>query len=127
LPAAGVRGIHARVQTEFILNAGLDESKSPKLTSNSQARRERCILVLNPINSAAINNRMKPPALHESPFVQLAAARARRNLRFVPLAGAEHLLHPSNPKSLARVRAAELAHWQATGGDFLNRLPTANV
>jgi len=115
------------VKTEFISSAGLDEAKSPKPAGISQARRKPPTAALNPINSLAINSRMKLPALHDSPFAQLAAARARRNLRFVPLAGAEHLLHPSNRQTLARLRAAELADWQNSGGDFLKRSPAANI
>jgi hypothetical protein len=115
------------VQTEFISNAGLDEAKSPKLARDSQARRGRSTPALNPIDPQAISHRMKLPVLHDSPFVQLASARARRNLRFVPLAGAEHLLYPSNRQTLARVRAAELADWQNSGGDFLKRSPAANI
>jgi len=115
------------VKTEFISNAGLDGIKSPKPAGFSQARRERSGPALNSINPLAINRRMKRPALHGSPFVQLAAARARRNLRLVPLAGAEHLLYPSNRQTLARVRAAELADWQNSGGDFLKRSPAANI
>jgi hypothetical protein len=108
------------VQTEFISNVGLDEIKSPKPNDNSQARREHSTPALNTIDAQAITHRMKPSALHASPFVQLAAARAKRNLRFVPLAGAEHLLYPCNRHTLARVRAAELADWQNSGGDFLS-------
>jgi len=114
------------VKTEFISNAGLDEIKSPKPGGNSQARRGRSP-ALNPINPLAITRRMSLPVLHGSPFAQLAAARARRNLRFVPLAGAEHLVYPSNRQTLARVRAAELAEWQNSGGDFLKRSPAANI
>ena len=117
------RSIHARVQTQLILNAGLDEIESPKFAGNSQARRERRIPALNSINPPAINRRMKLPAFHESPFAQLAAARARRKVRMVPLAAAEHLLYPANRQTLARVRAAELAEWQNSGGDFLRRSP----
>jgi hypothetical protein len=125
LSAPWVSGIHARVQTEFISSAGLDENKFPKPTAHSQAPRERRP-PLNPINLLAINGRMKLPALHDSPFVQLASARARRNLRFVAAAGAEHLLHPASRQILARLRAAEFADWQASGGDFLrNSAPTA--
>jgi hypothetical protein len=108
------------VQTDFISTVGLDEIKSPKPSHNSQARREHATPVLNSIDAQAINHRMKLPTLHASPFVQLAAARAKRNLRFVPLAGAEHLLYPCNRQTLARVRAAELADWQNSGGDFLS-------
>jgi hypothetical protein len=107
------------VKTEFISNAGLDGLESPKPTGISQARREPRSPALNSINPLAINRRMRPPVLHDSPFVQLAAARARRNLRFVPLAGAEHLLYPATRQTLARIRAAELADWEASGGDFL--------
>jgi hypothetical protein len=108
------------VQTEFISNADLDEIKSPKSSDNSQARRERSTPALNRIDAQAINHRMKVPAVHASPFVQLAVARAKRIVRFVPLAGAEHLLYPCNRQTLARVRAAELADWQNSGGDFLS-------
>jgi hypothetical protein len=114
------------VQTEFISNAGLDEIKSRKNGANSQARCERSRAALNSIDWLAINRRMKLPAPHASPFVQLAEARARRNLRLVPLAGAEHLLYPANRQTLARVRAAELADWQNSGGDFLKRSHAAN-
>ena len=69
---------------------------------------------------------MKLPVFHESPFAQLAAARVRRKLRLVALAGAEHLLYPANRQMLARVRAAELAEWQNSGGDFLKRSPAAH-
>jgi hypothetical protein len=110
------------VLTESISNADLDETKSRKTGNHSQARAG----ALNSINGSAINRRMKPPALHASPFVQLAAARARRNPRLVPLAGAQHLLYPANRQMLARVRAAELADWQNSGGDFLKRSPAAN-
>jgi hypothetical protein len=115
------------VKTEFISKAVLDKGKCPKPTEGSQARRERRITALNPINSLAINNRMKPLAPHESPLAQLAAARVRRNLRFIPLAGAEHLLHPATVKTIARMRAAELADWQASGGDFLTSPPSAKI
>jgi hypothetical protein len=101
----------------------LDEGKFPKPAANSQARREQRRPALNAINTLAINRRMKLPVLHHSPFVQLAAARARRKLRFVPRAGAEHLLHPASQQTLARIRAAEFADWQATGGDFLRSSP----
>jgi hypothetical protein len=111
------------VKTEFISNADLDETKFPKPGGNSQARRGQRSPTLNAIDPLAINRRMKLPVLHQSPFVQLAAARARRNLRFVPLAGAEHLVHPASQQTLARIRAAELADWQATGGDFLRSSP----
>jgi hypothetical protein len=107
------------VQTEFISNAGLDEINSPRPSADSQARRERSTPALNRIDAQAINHRMKLPALHASSFVELAAARAKR-LRIVPLAGAEHLFYPSNRQTLARVRAAELADWQNSGGDFLS-------
>jgi len=127
LSAQRVPGIHARVKTEFISNAGLDEGKFPKPAANSQARRGQRRPALNAINTLAINRRMKLPVLHDSPFVQLAAARARRNLRLVPLAGAEHVVYPSNRQTLARVRAAELAEWQNSGGDFLKRSPAANI
>jgi hypothetical protein len=110
------------VQTEFISNADLDVIKSRKTGGHSQARGG----ALNSINGPAINRRMKPPTVLASPFVQLAAARARRNLRLVPLAGAEHLLYPANRQTLARVRAAELADWQSSGGDFLKRSHGAN-
>jgi hypothetical protein len=113
------------VKTEFISNADLDEIKSPKTAGDSQARRGRRKPALNWINPLAINRRMRPPVLHESPFVQLASARARRSLRLVPLAGAEHLVHPASRQTLARIRAAEFADWQATGGDFLRRSPPA--
>jgi len=109
------------VQTEFISNADLDEIKCRKNGDHSQARGA----TLNSTNPLAINRRMKLPALHASPFVQLAAVRAKRNLR-VPLAGAEHQLYPANRQTLARVRAAELADWQNSGGDFLKRYPGAN-
>jgi hypothetical protein len=115
------------VKTEFISSAGLDEVKSPKTGGNPQARRDRPTPALNAINSLAINSRMKTPVLRDSPFVQLAAARAQRNLRFIPFAGAEHLLYPSNRETLARVRAAELADWQNSGGDFLKRSLAASL
>jgi hypothetical protein len=107
------------VQTEFISNADLDEIKSRKNGDHSQARGA----TLNSINPPAINRGMKLPAFHASPFVQLAVVRAKRNLRVVPLAGAEHLVHPASRHTLARIRATELADWQASGGDFLRHLP----
>jgi hypothetical protein len=110
------------VQTEFISKAVLDEAKSRKNGDHSQAHGA----TLNSIDWLAINRRMKLPALHASPFVQLAAVRAKRNLRVVPLAGAEHLLYPATRQSLARLRAAELADWQNSGGDFLMRSHWAN-
>jgi hypothetical protein len=115
------------VQTEFISKADLDEIKSRKTGDHSQAHGERNRAALNSINRPAISRRMKPPVLRDAPFVQLAAARARRNPRLVPLAGAEHLLYPANRQTLARVRAAELADWQNSGGDFLKRSPAANI
>jgi hypothetical protein len=114
------------VQTEFISNAGLDEIKSPKSSGNSQARGGRSIPTLNAIDVLAINHSMKRAAFHASPLAQLAAAREKRHSRFVPLAGAEHLLYPANRQTLARVRAAELADWQNNGGDFLKRSHAAN-
>ena len=70
------------------------------------------------ISGVAINH--YPGFIEGFAIVKLAAARAKRHLRFVPLAGAEHLLYPSNRQTLARVRAAELADWQNSGGDFLS-------
>ena len=104
----------------------MDEAEFPKPAGYSQARREGR-RALNPINSLAIKQRMKVPALHDSPLAQLASARARSNLRFAPLAGTEYLLYPASRQTLARVRAAELADWQGSGGDFLKRSSAANI
>jgi hypothetical protein len=66
---------------------------------------------------------MNVPVPHGSPFMQLAAARARRNLRIAQTGLPRYGLQPARREVLARLRAAELAAWQANGGDFLHRPP----
>ena len=51
----------------------------------------------------------------------LTAARAQRKLRISPLPILRQPNFLNHRETLATLRAAELAAWQASGGDFLHR------
>jgi hypothetical protein len=53
--------------------------------------------------------------------MQLAAARAQRKLRITLPPIPRHPLCLNDRKTLAKLHKAELAVWEASGGDFLHR------
>lgn len=61
-----------------------------------------------------------------SPFVQLAAARARRTWRIALPPMPRRPLLAVEQAAIAAMRAAELAAWQASGGDALRREAAAD-
>ena len=54
-----------------------------------------------------------------SPLLQLVAARASRAQRIAMSPIPQPSFCPGPRETLAKLRAAELAAWQARGGDFL--------
>src|SRR5262245_19018356 len=59
------------------------------------------------------------PACKLTPFLQLAQARGHRKIRLAPSAVPPRQLCVIERKIRAARRAAELALWQESGGDFL--------
>jgi hypothetical protein len=58
-----------------------------------------------------------------SPLIQLMAERARRRQRIIIPGLAQPVVWKGPRETLARLRAVEQAVWQASGGDFLRRMP----
>ncbi|MDB6031110.1 MAG: hypothetical protein JWM16_1448 [Verrucomicrobiales bacterium] len=72
-------------------------------------------------NSQFHTKNMNYPSSRPSPFLEIARARAARKIR-IPIAKVpRHQPLASMRAVVAAQRAAELAAWQATGGDFLRR------
>jgi hypothetical protein len=96
LSVIGLPGIHNSMTNETFITSGSGSIECPEFKRGPQARR----------------------AL--SPLVQMVEARANRPARIpLPLAPARPL-SPQRRATLAALRAAELAAWEASGGDVLH-------
>jgi hypothetical protein len=62
------------------------------------------------------------PACKQSPFLQFVEARAHRKVRIALPSLPRRQFCLANRTVLAAMRAAELAVWQASGGDFLRNV-----
>jgi len=98
----------------------LNGSESSKFTPRLQARGVTFSPVSNAANPVRFNKSMKTQSHNRSPMIQLAETRARRIQRITLPQIPRNSLLPSRTETLASLRAAELAFWQESGGDFLS-------
>jgi hypothetical protein len=119
LLADGFRRIHLRMKIK--LQAVARETECPVIAPGPQAWRAAAESVSITVGPSNAQTSIKTPLHKLAPLLQLAAVREERKYRITLPAIARHPLCLIDRETLATLRAAELAVWQASGGDFLHR------